>query len=197
MFEEITDVTNRIQGEVARRDFIGHFVKVGIGGLIVTLLPATVSSTVLPIAASPQDNWRQCNKCWTLFFNGFRTKGRCPKGGAHIKSTNDRNFKLTYDMPESAHRQINWRYCEKCQALFYNGFSKKGVCAGGGSHSAQGFNFALPHDTNVQGQRDWRFCQKCYVMFYDGENNKGVCAAGTFHSAQGYKFILDSSVRID
>ena len=89
------------------------------------------------------------------------------------------------------------RYCNKCQALFYNGYPSKGVCPAGGGHFAQGFNFSLLHDTNGPGQHDWRFCNKCEVMFYNGWNEKGVCAARGIHVAQGYNFILDNSVRID
>ena len=30
-----------------------------------------------------QSDWRNCQKCQGLFFNGFQTKGVCPKGGQH------------------------------------------------------------------------------------------------------------------
>jgi hypothetical protein len=43
--------------------------------------------------------------------------------------------------------QANWRFCNKCQAMFYNRFNTKGVCPAGGSHVAQGLNFILPYDT--------------------------------------------------
>ena len=31
-----------------------------------------------------QDNWRFCNKCHTLFYDGYADKGRCPAGGGHF-----------------------------------------------------------------------------------------------------------------
>jgi hypothetical protein len=34
-----------------------------------------------PIAQ--QDNWRHCNKCFSLWWNGAPTNGKCPAGGAH------------------------------------------------------------------------------------------------------------------
>jgi hypothetical protein len=35
--------------------------------------------------------------------------------------------------------------CDKCCLLFYNGFADNGVCAYGGQHLAQGFDFVLYH----------------------------------------------------
>ena len=86
--------------------------------------------------------------------------------------------------------QGNWRFCNKCFAMFFDGFPGKGVCAAGGAHDAQGFNFVLPHDSAGPGQNDWRFCNKCYAMFFDGYPGKGVCAAGGAHVAQGFNFVL-------
>ena len=39
-----------------------------------------------------------------------------------------------------------WRFCQKCEVMFFDGFPNKGVCAAGGPHQAQGFLFVLPHD---------------------------------------------------
>jgi TIR domain len=87
--------------------------------------------------------------------------------------------------------QPDWRFCEKCQSMFFDGYPTKGVCPAGGAHSAQGFNFVLPHDVaSSLGQPDWRFCQKCQSMFFDGYPTKGVCPAGGAHSAQGFNFVL-------
>src|SRR5262245_16099295 len=41
-----------------------------------------------PLSAAPpesgtQDEWRRCTKCNTLYFNGYRDRGRCPAGGVH------------------------------------------------------------------------------------------------------------------
>ncbi len=86
--------------------------------------------------------------------------------------------------------QGNWRSCNKCYAIFFDGYPGKGVCAAGGAHVAQGFNFVLPHDAAGPGQSDWRFCNKCNAMFFDGYPSKGVCAAGGAHAAQGFNFVL-------
>jgi uncharacterized paraquat-inducible protein A len=193
MFEEIADVnTVRVYSEVDRREFLDRLIRSGVVSAIALLVPSTTIANVLPMAPPKQANWRQCKACLTMFYNGFRNKGRCPKGGTHFKNADDLDFKLIYNSPESPHRQTNWRYCSKCQALFFDGLKKKGVCAAGGVHSAQGFIFTLPHDANVPGRRGWRFCQKC-----NGGDDKGVCASGGAHSAQGFNFILDDTVRID
>jgi hypothetical protein len=42
--------------------------------------------------------------------------------------------------------QADWRFCQKCQAMYFDGFPQKGVCAAGDTHQAAGFNFVLPHD---------------------------------------------------
>ncbi|MFE2721773.1 hypothetical protein [Kitasatospora sp. NPDC059327] len=33
-----------------------------------------------------QSNWRYCNKCFGLWFNGNPTNGSCPAGGAHTSA---------------------------------------------------------------------------------------------------------------
>jgi hypothetical protein len=92
--------------------------------------------------------------------------------------------------------QSDWRYCTKCAQMFYNGYPSKGVCSAGGAHSAQGFNFHLPHDTfeTPTAQKEWRFCTKCYTLFFNGYPSKGACPAGEEHHAQGFNFTLPHDV---
>jgi hypothetical protein len=91
--------------------------------------------------------------------------------------------------------QPDWRFCKKCDALFFNGAPDKGHCAASGSHLAQGFRFSVHFDSNQQGsqlrQYAWRYCEKCFVLFFDGSPFKGRCAAGGGHAAQGLMFGLD------
>ena len=91
--------------------------------------------------------------------------------------------------------QADWRFCGKCQSMFYDGYDSKGVCPAGGAHSAVGNNFVLPHDVRGPGQPDWRFCQKCQVMFFDGQASKGVCPAGGSHASAGFNFVLPHDTR--
>jgi hypothetical protein len=97
-----------------------------------------------------QLDWRNCQKCQGLFFNGFAIKGVCPAGGQHEQHNPATafNFVLPHDVPGTGHAQPDWRNCQKCQGLFFNGFAIKGVCPAGGQHEqhnpATAFNFILP-----------------------------------------------------
>ena len=41
--------------------------------------------------------------------------------------------------------QADWRFCQKCQSMFFDGYPTKGICPAGGAHNAKGYNFVLPH----------------------------------------------------
>ncbi len=155
---------------------------------------ATASNTVLIYGnqPGPQSEWRFCEKCNSLYFDGSPNKGRCPAGGSHQQA--GINFLLGHDVALDGlpldKQQGDWRFCTKCNSLFFNGYPAKGVCPAGGAHVAAGYVFVLPHDASTQGQTSWRFCQKCQVMFYDGSPAKGRCAKGGAHEAAGYGFVL-------
>ena len=138
-----------------------------------------------------QDQWRFCNKCNSMFFDGFPTKGHCPAdGGGH--QAQGFMFTLPHDVPETPNTQGAWRFCNKCTEMFFDGFPAKGHCPAGGGHQAQGFTFVLPHDVpgSAVAQTSWRFCGKCQAMFFDGFPNKGHCPAGGGHEARGFTFAL-------
>ncbi len=169
-----------------------NFIRMG-GALLAT--PLVVPALVSEASADNdffQSQWRFCNKCEVMFFNGFPTKGNCPAGGAH--NAQGYNFILPHgnQLTETAKAQVNWRYCGKCFSMFWDGSPDKGKCSAGGGHAATGFKFRLPHDIPGDGknQNNWRFCQKCHVMFFDGYAGKGRCAGGGGHSAYGYMFVL-------
>lgn len=151
---------------------------------VVTL--ASTAGIVLRRPATTQNEWRFCQKCQSLFFNGNSAKGVCPAGDGHIAAGFD--FILTHDVAGPG--QPDWRSCGKCSTLFYDGYAKKGVCPAGGGHAATGFNFVVTYDSPGPGQQGWRFCQKCQSMFFDGYPAKGTCPAGEGHVAAGYKFVL-------
>ncbi|HEX3102394.1 MAG TPA: hypothetical protein VHQ01_11405, partial [Pyrinomonadaceae bacterium] len=145
-----------------------------------------------------QQDWRFCDKCFNLFFDGYPDKGRCPAGGGH--RAQGYNFALLYGSttltypppPPDPSVQGNWRYCDKCHVMFFDGFAGKGRCPAGGGHNAQGYNFKLTHDRapGTNQQNNWRYCDRCSGMFFDGYPGKGVCPAGGGHRAQGYNFVL-------
>lgn len=137
-----------------------------------------------------QIDWRYCNKCHGMFYDGYPDKGRCAAGGGH--EAIGYNFLLPYDIPGTANAQTGWRYCHKCHTIFYNDHPEKGLCAAGGGHESAGYGFVLPHDIpgTAVAQPDWRYCHKCHTMFYDGYPEKGLCAAGGGHESAGYNFVL-------
>lgn len=137
-----------------------------------------------------QPNWRFCQKCVGMFFDGRPDKGRCPVGGGH--EAFGFNFALPHDVPETPGTQHNWRFCQKCAGMFFDGRPDKGSCPAGGAHQASGFNFVLPHDVpETPGtQHNWRFCHKCVGLFFDGRPGKGRCPGGGAHEASGFNFVL-------
>lgn len=144
-----------------------------------------------------QSEWRFCNKCFVMFYNGYPTKGSCPVGGQHTGQGFD--FR-PYHNPTTVARfhQTSWRYCNKCFNLFFDGYPTKGRCPrDGGAHVAQGFTFQLYFTNTAQRvaptgdtfQTAWRFCNKCFALFYDGYPTKGMCPVDRRgHTAQGWMF---------
>jgi hypothetical protein len=143
-----------------------------------------------------QNNWRGCNKCSVVFFDGFDfTKGVCPGGsGGHVAQSF--NFQLPFGVAETATAQANWRGCDKCSGLFFAGFGDARNCPGdGGFHHANSQNFVLPHDvasTRID-QPGWGGCKNCSCLFFNGfPDNKGHCqgAGGGGHVMQSFPFVL-------
>src|ERR1051325_1543428 len=102
---------------------------------------------------STQTDWRRCQKCQVLFYDGYPNKGLCEAGGGHqsaflipIPIAHPLDFIPSYDVPETATAQAAWRYCTKCHAMFFDGYPEKGACPAGNGHAAQGYVFVLPHD---------------------------------------------------
>jgi hypothetical protein len=147
-----------------------------------------------------QLDWRFCNKCQSLFFDGYPQKGNCSAGGTHIAE--GYKFAMPYNTPETSTAQTKWRFCDQCYDMFYDGTAEKGACSGGhrqeisGEHDADGYNFSLPHSgqENSKAQANWRYCNKCFMLFFDGYPDKGVCAKGSGHTSVGLSFQLPHSV---
>ena len=107
------------------------------------------------------------------------------------------NFVLPTDA--APQRQPDWRFCWKCQSLFWDGDAGfKGVCHRGNGqvHQAAGLQFFLPaRELGAQdGQADWRFCGKCAGLFWNGDPAfRGVCPSdGAAHLPLGWTFLLPS-----
>lgn len=79
-------------------------------------------------------------------------------------------------------QQTDWRWCKKCQGLFFSGVSL-GVCPAGGSHDPSGsINYKLTIvDGNEGDQRGWRWCKKCQGLFFSLNPTSGYCPTGGGH----------------
>ena len=195
-----------------RREFLirassaGAIAAGGLAGIPLTAYTAHAQP-------APQPDWRLCNRCHGLFFSGancsyHRENQRCPAGDLHVPF--GFNYVLEHDIQETRWAQSGWRFCTKCNGLFYfgpDGSDRRPdqVCPADGLHNAAGYNFVLTHDItrSLRGgrrpnnQQHWRFCTKCYGLFYWGkdggdhpENQR--CPAGDLHNPAtgGYNYVL-------
>ena len=100
-------------------------------------------------------------------------------------------------------RQEEWRWCPKCQGLYFSGKpiqgSVGGTCPAGGAHVHGGSaNYILVFNSSAPGQEGWSWCSKCQGLFFGAipslGNMGGVCPAGGVHSktASG-KYVLANS----
>ncbi len=187
-----------------RREFLAKSASLLAMPLIFSALPgALIASPMEPVGSklSPLDSlqaeWRYCEKCYGIFWNGYENKGRCPAGGGHKNPVGD-NYFLPITKDSSIHKaQADWRWCDKCYALFFNGYRpNKGKCPAGGGHNASGSFYRIPYDvpSDASNRGGYRFCTKCHWMFWDGYKAKGVCPGGGGNTAAGYHFVLPHDV---
>jgi hypothetical protein len=80
--------------------------------------------------------------------------------------------------------QTNWRWCQKCQGLWFADNNVPGVCPAGGGHSQLDSGdyvlaFAGWAGLSSSGQTHWRWCQKRQGLWFDGalQSTDGVCPA--------------------
>lgn len=83
--------------------------------------------------------------------------------------------------------QRDWRWCRKCQGLFFHGNLSSGTCPAGGAHDGRASgDYSLMHnDSTDPGQHDWRWCRKCQGLFFIGNRSTGVCPTGGTHDHSG------------
>jgi hypothetical protein len=146
-------------GETTRREFITRVAgtaAVAASGVILGMPLGPYSAYA---ASEPQPHWRFCGKCNGLFYSGaggnyYRQNQRCPGGGLHLPL--GYNFVLPHDVPGTPTAQTDWRFCGKCNGLFYSGaggnyYRQSQRCPGGGLHLPLGYNFVIPHQPPVDG----------------------------------------------
>jgi hypothetical protein len=138
-----------------------------------------------------QDNWRWCNKCQGLWFNGNPSKGPCPKDGKNHSDSGSSNYTLTAnEIALLKTLQTNWRWCDKCQGLWFAGNAPSmGACPAGGGHqhtSPDGYTLTYNTTAGAGTQGNWRWCDKCQGLWFAGNApSMGACPAGGGHTHSG------------
>ena len=86
--------------------------------------------------------------------------------------------------PPLVNTQEGWRWCNKCQAMWFGRDATVSHCPAGGHHSQDGSGlYQLPMNyQGSAGQLRWRWCCKCQSLFYGGDRmSAGVCPSGGEH----------------
>jgi len=100
--------------------------------------------------------------------------------------------------PAGAADQAGWRWCRKCQGMFYalDASGRLGLCPAGGPHDpAASAHYFVRMAANIDGvqQGGWSWCPECMGLYYSGGRGfLGVCPAGGTHTnpSGGYVAIL-------
>ena len=158
-----------------------------------------------------QDKWHFCPRCQGLFYAGNATAGKCPADGNNPNGpghSTGGEYVLVNDasigLPDPV--QDNWRWCNKCQGLFYGGNQSQSVCpADGQPHTVSPgtYSYRMVHDvTNFPDQSGWYSCSKCQGMFFgDKQPFAGTCpkdgAAHTASTQFHYALMFTGSHLID
>jgi len=96
-------------------------------------------------------------------------------------------------LPAAAARQTDWRWCNRCQCLFYAGNYTTGWCTQGGGHDYRdSYRYRCNYGSGSQGHSRWRWCNKCQSLFYGGTSSRGRCPAGGGHDWEGsYNYFIE------
>jgi hypothetical protein len=94
-----------------------------------------------------QGSWRWCQKCQGLFFAGNPSLGVCPADHQPHDGSQSGHYAIVFDDGASLVGQTNWRWCHKCQGLFFAGNPSQGVCPAD----------QQPHDASQSGKYQLEF----------------------------------------
>jgi len=132
-----------------------------------------------------QSGWRWCRKCQGLFFAGNPSQGVCPADAAAHDASQSGKYDVIFGETVAATpagpgtfadfgQQGDWRWCSKCQGLFFAGHATHGTCpADHMQHTSAGSgHYAVKRGGPQQG---WSWCHKCEGLFFAGNASKGVC----------------------
>jgi hypothetical protein len=86
--------------------------------------------------------------------------------------------------------QSDWRWCSRCQGMFFCGGGELGRCPAGGQHTTAGSgNYVLQGWSGAAalspGQRQWQWCNLCQGLWFDGALENSWCPYWTGTPNQG------------
>lgn len=97
--------------------------------------------------------------------------------------------------------QAGWRWCNRCQGLFFGGNGTSGACPAGGGHNSTGSGnyFMTAYTTRLPGnvEQNWRWCNRCQGMFTGSRPSR--CPLGGGHDSWGsgnYSMFVSNGVVI-
>jgi hypothetical protein len=143
---------------------------------------------------NPETHWYKCVWCQGIFLRRNTHRAPCPFGRYlqfpwamyHIPDFQYGEIELVHDYRLPG--QHGWKWCGKCQGLWYSPKNwPGGVCPAGGRHGTGGsWNYSLIANTSDWGGDDgWRWCSRCQGLWYSGAGGNGFCPAGGAHSLAG------------
>jgi hypothetical protein len=92
-----------------------------------------------------QEGWRFCSNCFAMYWSLTPAQlNRCNAnpGSPHVFHPDSFPFDLPHD--HNGPGQRDWRFCNRCSVMFFNGEANKGSCTAGGGHNGAGsFDFKL------------------------------------------------------
>jgi len=99
-----------------------------------------------------QEGWSFCTKCQLLWM-GQNSGSHCPAGGPHSHATQDgawehANFilRLSGSAVDAPGQQTKWKWCHKCQSLWYGKAGSKCAADGLEHDDAGSGDYMLDHD---------------------------------------------------
>ncbi len=131
------------------------------------------------------NNYRWCNKCQGLWLGTRQSSSNCPQGGTH-NNVGSGNYSLVRNATTTpANHQSGWRWCNKCQGLWFGPNQASSTCPEGGTHALTGSgNYSLALNVGA-GQANWRWCNKCQGLWFGPNQASSNCPEGGTHNNVG------------
>jgi hypothetical protein len=150
-----------------RRDLLRKSAVVGIGA---GALLAASAVTATPALAGSQTHWHACYNCATMVYG--RQNGQCADRRYYTHDGSASwDYWFIYDRPDILACQSDWKYCRKCNSMFWaDKYRMNGICASGNGveqHDSYGsYNYQVYYGSDSQDQSGWAYCRLCHGLFF-------------------------------